>query len=272
MSLQTSPTRTNLAPLQFPENMHVQSAQERQVVSELQSILDQSVQQRNDGPISGMITIKHEGQGFPGMHQTPITAATVPLDLQFPNAVVPVTSVDSSNSSVLPTQQQMSFTEANPQPFVQTATQMNGMMSPPVPILTRQGSVEMVSVEHQMLNGLMPTSQGTMSSSNMNGVVSTTGSNAIMAVTSAGMCQVGEMIKMEPQGSSVGATAVSTMPITNVVSSAQPQPSLAPGQSYMGNELQAHSGAIATALTQMSENELMNYINPSCFEQNVPLI
>ncbi len=31
-------------------------------------------------------------------------------------------------------------------------------------------------------------------------------------------------------------------------------------------------GSIANALTQMSENELINYINPSCFEQNLSLV
>jgi hypothetical protein len=35
----------------------------------------------------------------------------------------------------------------------------------------------------------------------------------------------------------------------------------------MGEELQANQGSFANALTQLSDNELLNYINPSCFDQ-----
>ena len=51
-----------------------------------------------------------------------------------------------------------------------------------------------------------------------------------------------------------------------VVGSQQPQQQQGPGGNvvFINSELQ---GPLANALTQMSDNELINYINPSCFDQ-----
>jgi hypothetical protein len=260
--------------LQFPEIM--QSVQERQVVSELQCILNQSSQhsqQINENTSemqSTLMSIKTE-QNFASIQQTPLSAATVPLDLQFPNEMTPVTTVD--NSIV---QSQMVFVNqavSTPQ-FVPTTTMVNP--------LVRQASVEMINVEQQMMTEMMPNSQVTsgnmvtnVSAPQTSNVPVTMQSldNSGVLVTS-GVCQMGGMIKMESQMAQI-CTSIGQMPLNNqqVVNSLAPGVNMVPqGFVGTGGELQANPGTITNAFTQMSENELMNYINPSCFEQGLMVL
>ncbi|XP_021950843.1 nuclear factor of activated T-cells 5 isoform X1 [Folsomia candida] len=295
LPIPTSPTRTTVPTSSFRESIHsAQAAQERQVVNELQCILDQSVsqhrtEQNSVSEMHNLISIKSEimQQDFSSINQQQQHAmsmsATVPLDLQFPSAVT-VESSTSTNSNMV--QSQMSF--SGQQQGVNTASQFSptttslSCITPTtaIPMLTRQGSVELVNVEHQILSELLP-GQVTMTSvpqTNSNSAITVTCQSlgSSMSVASNDMCQVSDIIKMETQSSPIGPQ-LNVIPLNTVASVASSQPpsavptGLAPQTGYMvggGNgDFQVHSGSIANALTQMSENELINYINPSCFEQ-----
>lgn len=290
--------------LPFPENMHsLQTAQERQVVNELQCILDQSVQQQEHqrteqhqqnavSEIQNMMIVKSEQQQpFVSINQqNSINSMSVPLDLQFPSAVVPVTTVESNNNPMVQVQSQMAFGSdqvvSNASQFVPSRS----LACMPPPMMSRQNSVEMVNVDQQMLTDLIP-NPATMVSipqSTSNSAITVTCQNLgpMTAVSSNGMCQLGVgggMVKLESQNSNPMNNQILMGTIVSAVSSNNNQSQPETGvvgvgigpQNYMGatpGDLHAHPGSIANALTQMSENELINYINPSCFEQNLSLV
>lgn len=276
--LRSSPTRTSMPSISFSENLvTVTSAQERQVVNELQSILDKQNQQRAEQsvPAMGSMAIKNE----PQQNFIPMSCSAVPLDLQFPSAVVPVSStVETSTGIMAP---QVGFNEqAVTSSQFGPVTQLQSVSST-VQLLQRQGSMEMPNMEQTMITELMPTTRGTVASSGTlvsvasgptaNSVAGNCQhmTNSITAVSSA-ICQVGDIIKMEgqqtaPMGNHMNINIAIPRAVVTTAQSATPT-------SFMSGDLQPHQGTITNALTQMSDNELINFINPSCFEQNVPLV
>jgi len=285
----TSPVNA-LAPLAFTGTMlpPTTSAQERQVVNELQSILEQSVQQnQHDKVVADMMSattimsIKPENtfSNVLASIQENVNLnvpASVPLDLQFPTDTI------QSGTSVIP----VAFPEqeiGNP-PFssapVISCINPEGISQ----LMTRSVNLE-TNADPKLLTGLLSDPQTSIASSNSFVIPAALSSIPMNSVNSDSMtlaevvtasqlrdvdCRGQVLIKAEPQ---LPLATNVCMAINNSIVSSQPTPTIASNgtinpTNFIG-ELQPHQGTFANALTQLSDNELMNYINPSCFEQNL---
>ena len=92
-------------------------------------------------------------------------------------------------------------------------------------------------------------SQGLLSSNMM--CPSTTAADSVSGVIN---CLAQSIMKTEPVSPIYSASRQTiTQPMANM--------------NLMGEDLQANQGSFANAITQLSDNELLNYINPSCFDQ-----
>jgi hypothetical protein len=93
---------------------------------------------------------------------------------------------------------------------------------------------------------------------------------------SVGSCITSGIIKADTRtvntGMSMGATDTITVNGMNISNLSQPTPITTMPMNngtYMVGDLQGHQTNLTSVITQMSDNELINYINPSCFEQNL---
>jgi hypothetical protein len=285
-----------IPPLPFTSNLiPTTSAQERQVVSELQCILEQSVQQnqQQEKAVSEMmnatdiLSIKPE-ISYNNMNielsQNSITTSSVPLDLQFPtDNIQTVRSVGFSDHTIPSSQY--------------SSVQSLSCMAPEVTsqLLNRSANSVELTAEQKLLTELLPGSQALVPTTPNTIHHSLGGSTAIMAMSSTASNDmvmtlsgnVPAMSVMDCLGSGIIKTEPQTLTTTNVtgnantiqvngmaVGSTQSQPSAVASVtmnngSYMVGDLQGHQGTITNAITQMSDNELINYINPSCFDQSL---
>jgi len=288
------------------------TAHERQVVNELQCILDQSVQQNQQHQkvandimsTANNITImstkssdssnsnSNTSSNFDGANLSSIVVpSSVPLDLQFPtDNIHQVTSVSSGVSFSEAISNPQSYSNSSVQQTVQTVVQNMNSMSP---VMSRSSSMDHsmeMNAEQKLLTELLPGSaEMLVSVPNTN-----TMSLSVPDLSVASCIQPGTngtMIKAEPGSnliSSVSSTvngnsiAIATSNILshNIQGQQHQQPGLNSMVNSMGNsggvvfnnvvgDLQGHQGNITNAITQMSDNELINYINPSCFEHNL---
>lgn len=251
------------------------------VVNNFQSVLQQVVQQQAESkPVVTLIksasdliesmkppTAPTTFSTIAIQNEKPVVTNAIPIDLQFPTQDLPTTEAPTMTTVNNP------FQTSEPQiNCVSIPQMMNGMgMTGPIPTAATSPS------------GISTAIPVTTPQQQQNSTVVTTGmviqagispASAPVAVSSLSVadCLGQAIIKEEPPPAiNTGLRLVMSNNVTSaVVPSALPPGTAPPPTTVMGlmggGDLQPHQGTIANALSQMSDNELINYINPNCFD------
>lgn len=234
---QTPATTTTISTLNFENSMMAPPAsqQERLVVSELQEILDHSSQQTMMSMNETKPTVLPSAPtSFFGLNVVGGMPMEVPSTFQQsnPSSQTSPSSQPTSSPSALFSEmsqhQDLSSRQPTSDQFGDTST-VTACTIPQVMSMVQQ------PIDSQILCS------------------STTAETIMNCMTQSMKPEVRP--SSEPGGASCVHQQAQTAPrLTNVIG-------------LMGGELQGDQGSIANALTQMSDNELLNYINPNCFEQ-----
>lgn len=264
----------------------VTSAENASVVNNFQSVLQQTVQQAQQvetKPVVSLIKSATEllNQSMDSINKPPVTntfptlpmqaenkpavSNAIPLDLQFPTGDLPTTEAGSI----------VATTVANP--FQSNVTQLNCVSIPQlIGDINMNGTIATTATSPPVLAATVSVSdaqqQATVTSPNS--VVITTVSPPAQVTTQAltvADCLGQAIIKAEPtpvnnEISLAIANNVVTVPSTTGAPAVTGTTTQVAMGLLGGSELQPHQGTIANALSQMSDNELINYINPNCFE------
>lgn len=193
--------------------------------------------------------------------EKPVVSNSIPLDLQFPTQDLPTTEAPAITTASNPFQSNEQPLNCVTLPQIMSGITMNGT----IPTTTTAAPVIASTV-------VVPLTQQQSPPTTANDVTtiapgSTPAQVAVSSLTVAD-CLGQAIIKSEPMptmnltmNNNVVLTVPPTVP-TTLPNGVTPQAMGLLG----GADLQQHQSTIASALSQMSDNELINYINPNCFE------
>jgi len=254
--VQTSTSGMNtLSSMNFESSLMVPvttAQQERQVMCELQEILDHSSQQAMMSMADTKPSTIHGPTSFFGMN----LVGSLPMEVQ---------TTFQEQSPIIITQ--TSPVPAHQQPTTSPVNLFNEITQHSLQGMPRRQSNPSICPYEQTVTGtgVMPEMMGiqpvdpqilTISADEMMGCMSQNMKTESNSPESSSSSQsTSQSSSSSQQQQQQGQT---TSQIINVIN-------------IMGGDLQGdqsfNQGSIANALTQMSDNELLRYINPSCFEQ-----
>jgi hypothetical protein len=236
--------------------------QERNVVSELQSLLDQSSQQglsdvNESKERDGINQSSHLNIGATSFLGQNLGENLVLGNMNYQGNTIPTTTQSMSLSLQL-----TNYPDINRQQQLSPTIQQFQNSEPgPLNCLMNSGVRDMMNMNNAPRDQqLLPISDAQSSMISGVQVTHTTGAMTTMATSDTGCVTTQTlMMKTEP----VSPTHQMGAPTTQI----QTPSSGAGMMNMMNHEIPHHEGGIANVLTEMTDNELLSYINPSCFDQ-----